>query len=54
MAEAQKTVGNKSIVLTEQECKVITKLREIEFGELKIVVQDKIPVRIEEIKSSKI
>jgi len=46
--------AHEKLTLSEREIKVIIALRKIEYGELKIVVQDKIPIRIEEIKSSKI
>lgn len=38
--------------LTEKEKRLIRILREINYGEVKIVVQDKQPVRIEEVKKS--
>lgn len=38
--------------LTEKEKKLIRLLREIDYGEVKIVVQDKQPVRIEEVTKS--
>ncbi len=38
--------------LTEKEKRIIRILREINYGEIIIVVQDKQPVRIEEVKKS--
>ena len=38
--------------LNEKEVKLIKLIREIEFGELKIFVQNSIPIRVEEIKRS--
>jgi len=38
--------------LSEQEEKIIDILREIKYGEIKIVIQDGVPVRIDEIRKS--
>ena len=38
--------------LSEQEKKIIEILHEMNYGELKIVVQDGVPVRIDEIRKS--
>lgn len=38
--------------LTEKEKKLIQMVRDIEYGELKIIIQDRTPVRIEEMKRS--
>jgi len=38
--------------LTEKEEKLIHIIREIGYGEVKVVVQDKQPVRVEELKKS--
>ena len=38
--------------LSEQEKKVIAVLREMKYGEVKIVIQDGVPVRIDEIRKS--
>ncbi|MEA4960228.1 hypothetical protein SDC9_90124 [bioreactor metagenome] len=43
---------DKKIQLSEKEEKLIKLLRETEFGEIKIIVQDGIPTRVEEIKKS--
>ena len=42
----------KEIELNEKEVKLIKLIRGIEFGELKIVIQNSIPIRVEEIKKS--
>lgn len=38
--------------LTEKEKRLIEEIRKIEFGEMKIVIQNNSPIRIEEIKKS--
>lgn len=38
--------------LTEKESRVIDIIRSIEFGEVRVVVTDGVPVRVEEIKKS--
>lgn len=38
--------------LNEKEKKLILLIREIGFGELKVIIQDKQPLRIEELKKS--
>ena len=40
------------LLLSEQEKKIIEILRGIRYGEIKIAVQDGIPVRVEEIRKS--
>jgi len=40
------------IVLTDRECKLLEMIREIEHGELRVVIQDKTPIRVEELKRS--
>ena len=47
-----KLEDRKEMELNEKEQKLIKLIREIEFGELKIVVQNSIPIRVEEIKRS--
>ena len=42
----------KNMNLNEKEEKLIKLIREVEFGELKIVIQNSIPIRVEEIKKS--
>ncbi len=41
-----------TLILTKQEEDLIRILREIEFGEARIVITDGRPIRIEEIKKS--
>lgn len=41
-----------NLVLTGKEKKIIKLIRETEFGELKIIIQNKEPIRIEEITKS--
>ncbi len=43
------TDGNQ---LTEREEKLLRLIRKIEYGEIKIIIQDKQPVRVEETKKS--
>ena len=38
--------------LSEQEKKIIEILHEMKYGEIKIIVQDGVPVRIDEIRKS--
>ena len=38
--------------LTEKESRIIEIIRSIEFGEVRVVVTDGVPVRVEEIKKS--
>lgn len=40
------------MVLSEHERKVIEVLRQIEYGEVKVIVQDGVPVRMDEIRKS--
>lgn len=40
------------ILPTEKEMKLLEIIRSIEYGEIRIVVQDGKPIRIEEIKKS--
>ena len=40
------------IELTEKESRIIDIIRSIEFGEVRVVVTDGVPVRVEEIKKS--
>jgi len=42
----------KKMELNEKEVKLIKLIRGIEFGELKVVIQNSIPLRVEEIKKS--
>jgi len=52
LSDAKAPADNGKITLSEQEKKVITILREIKFGEVKVVVQDGVPVRVDEIRKS--
>ncbi|MBF8982530.1 DUF2292 domain-containing protein [Lutibacter sp. B2] len=45
-------MNKKSMQVNEKEKKLIELIRNIEYGDLKIVVQDKNPIRVEEIKKS--
>ncbi len=40
------------IILTPQETKVVEIIRRIQYGEVKIIINDGRPVRIEEVKKS--
>lgn len=42
----------KSFKLSEKEKKLIELIRNIEYGEIKVIIQDKLPIRIEELKKS--
>jgi len=41
-----------SFILTEKEKKLIAMMRAMKFGEMKIIIQESEPVRIEELKNS--
>ena len=45
-------IMNKSTPLTEAEEKVLMIIRDIKYGEVKVVIQDGVPVRVDEIKKS--
>ncbi|MDR1822032.1 MAG: YezD family protein [Oscillospiraceae bacterium] len=51
---AEKDGGSSAfeLAVSEQEKKIILLLREIKFGEVKIVMQNGVPVRIDEIRKS--
>lgn len=38
--------------LSEKELNLVRLIREIAYGELKIIVQDKVPIRVEELRKS--
>ncbi len=38
--------------INEKEKKLIEMIRNIEYGEIRVVIQDKLPIRIEELKKS--
>ena len=40
------------LITNEKEEKLLKLIRETEFGEIKIIIQDGVPVRVEEIKKS--
>ena len=44
--------NSRAAELTEKESRVIDIIRNIEFGEVRVVVTDGVPVRVEEIKKS--
>jgi len=43
---------NSNLVLNDKEKKLINLIREMRYGEIKIIVQDKVPVRVEEFRKS--
>ena len=43
---------NKKLILSEEEEKVIQLMREISFGELRVIINNSKPIRVEEIKKS--
>jgi len=46
------SVKRSRLVLNDKELNLIHLIREIAYGEIKIIVQDKVPVRVEEFKKS--
>ena len=42
----------RQMMLTEKEARLIEIIRKLEFGEVRVVVQDSVPTRLEEIKRS--
>ncbi|MDR0288295.1 MAG: YezD family protein [Clostridiales bacterium] len=52
MADVKNSEARDNVVLSEQEKKVIFILRDIKYGEVKIVVQDGVIVRVDEIRKS--
>ena len=42
-------IGN---TLTEKEVNLLKLIRNTEYGEIKIIIQDKQPIRVEELKKS--
>ncbi|WP_246566246.1 DUF2292 domain-containing protein [Tissierella simiarum] len=44
--------SDNGIKLNEQEENLIDLIRETEFGEIKIIIQNSIPIRVEEVKKS--
>ena len=43
---------NKKLILSEEEERVIQLMREISFGELRVIINNSKPIRVEEIKKS--
>jgi hypothetical protein len=52
MNDDQRPADQTSLVLSDREKKVIRILREVKYGEIKVVVQDGIPVRMDEVRKS--
>ena len=44
--------GAVQVALSDQEKRVVDILREIKYGEVKVVIQDGVPVRVDEIRKS--
>jgi hypothetical protein len=44
--------GKKEMELTSQEKKLIDVIRKVQYGEVKIIINDGKPIRIEEVKKS--
>lgn len=42
----------KKLILSEEEEKVIELMRELSYGELRVIVNNSKPIRVEEIKKS--
>lgn len=45
-------LGDKINLISEKEKKLLEIIRDINFGEVKIIIQDGLPIRIEELKKS--
>ncbi|CEN78186.1 DUF2292 domain-containing protein [Paraclostridium sordellii] len=45
-------MGDKINLISEKEKKLLEIIRDINFGEVKIIIQDGLPIRIEELKKS--
>ena len=52
MADERKSEVRGNMTLSEHEQKVIAIMREIKFGKIEIVIQDGIPIRVDEIRKS--
>ena len=52
MSEVKKPAARENATLSEQEKRVIDILRELKYGEVKVVVQDGVPIRVDEIRKS--
>ena len=42
----------RQMMLTEKEARLIEIIRKLDFGEVRVVIQDGVPTRVEEIKRS--
>ncbi len=42
----------KILLLNEKEKNLVNLIRSIHYGEIRIIIQDKVPVRVEELKKS--
>lgn len=47
-----KNEAKEEMAINEKEEKIIKLIRDIKYGEFKIVIQDGLPVRVEEIRKS--
>jgi hypothetical protein len=47
-----KVKQDRKIEVNEKEEKLISMIRETEYGEMKVIVQEGTPIRVEEIKKS--
>ncbi|WP_032123151.1 MULTISPECIES: DUF2292 domain-containing protein [Clostridium] len=45
-------MNEKSYQLNEKEEKLLKIIKEVGFGEIKVIVQDGLPIRIEEVRKS--
>ena len=52
MTDRQISSDREKDTFSDHEKKVIAILREIKYGEVKVVVQDGVPVRVDEIRKS--
>lgn len=52
MSDGNESAIYKSAALSEQEKKIITIFRDIKYGDVKVVIQNGVPVRVVEIRKS--
>lgn len=45
-------MNEKHYKLNEKEERLLKIIKEVEFGEMKVIVQDGLPIRVEELKKS--
>lgn len=45
-------IAEQYIILTDKEKNLLEMIKSIDYGEMRVIIQDKQPVRIEELKKS--